>query len=142
MEQLRAQLESINGSNYKAYKALQGDFQFPDYLLRIDHVQGDSFADPSRCRLFIPAQSVAIPVALYSNRCRTIALEDFIGRGFAAAIKANTKGRRGSGRSGEVAVAAYGQQVLERNAVLMREGNIEVRIQLGLPAEGRSVAAA
>ncbi len=142
MERLRAQLESINRSNYKAYKALEGDFQFRDYLLRIDHVQGDSFADPSRCRLFIPAETVHIPDSLYSNRCRTIALEDFIGRRVAAAIKQKTKGRRGSGRSGEVAIAAYGQQVLERNAVLLREGNIELRIQLGLPAEGRSVAAA
>ncbi len=142
MERLRALLESINRKNYKTYKVLQGDFQFPDYLLRIDHVQGDAFADPSRCRLFIPAATASIPATLYSNRCRTIALEDFIGRGVAAAIKQHTKGRRGSGRSGEIAIAPYGQQVLERNAVLLHEGNIELRIQLGLPAEGRSVAAA
>ena len=64
MERLRAQLESINRKNYKAYKVLQGDFQFPYYLLRIDHVQGDAFADPSRCRLFIPAQTVNIPASL------------------------------------------------------------------------------
>jgi predicted ABC-class ATPase len=82
-----------------------------------------------------------LPVTLYNNRCRAIALEDFIGRRFAAAIKGGVRGKRGSGRSGEVSIAAYGQQVIERNAVLVREGNIEVRLQVGLPADGRTVAA-
>ncbi|MCW8887918.1 MAG: ABC-ATPase domain-containing protein [Gammaproteobacteria bacterium] len=141
MEQLRQQLETIDQRGYKAYKTLEGDFQFPDYLLRIDHVQGDPFADPSRCRLFINSDTVKIPDSLFSNRCRTVALEDFIGRSFARAIHSKVKGKRGSGRSGEVTIASYGQEVLERNAVLVRDGNIEVRIQISLPADGRSVNA-
>lgn len=141
MNRLKEQLEHIDQRGYKAYKKIEGDFQFPDYLLRIDHVQGDPFADPSRCRIFIDAATANIPTALISNRCRTIAIEDFIGRHFASAINNIAKGKRGSGRSGEITIAAYGQEVLERNAVLVRDGNIEVRIQIGLPAEGRSVDA-
>ena len=139
MKRLQEQLETIDQRGYKAYRELEGDFQFPDYLLRIDHVQGDPFADPSRCRIFISAATANIPSALFSNRCRTTALEDFIGRSFSAAINSKVKGKRGSGRSGEVSIAAYGQEVLERNAVLVSDGAIEVRIQIGLPAEGRSV---
>ena len=141
MQRLREQLEKIDRQGYKSYKGLEGDFQFPDYLLRIDHVQGDPFADPSRCRIFIDAATAGIPAILFNNRCRTTALEDFIGRSFSAAIISKVKGRRGSGRSGEVSIAAYGQEVLERNAVLVRDGNIELRIQIGLPAERRLVDA-
>jgi len=140
MQRLRKQLEAIDQRGYKAYKGLEGDFQFPDYLLRIDHVQGDPFADPSRCRIFITAATANIPTTLFNNRCRATALEDFIGRSFAAAINNKVKGKRGSGRSGEIAIARYGQEILQRNTVLVEDGNIEVRIQISLPAEGRSVS--
>jgi len=140
MQRLREQLEAIDQHSYKAYKELEGDFQFPGYLLRIDHVQGDPFADPSRCRIFITAATANIPTTLFNNRCRTTALEDFIGRSFAAAINSKVKGKRGSGRSGEIAIARYGQEILQRNTVLVEDGNIEVRIQISLPAEGRSVS--
>lgn len=122
MNRLKEQLEHIDQHGYKAYKAIEGDFQFPDYLLRIDHVQGDPFADPSRCRIFINATTANIPATLINNRCRTVAIEDFIGRSFSSAIKNRVKGNRGSGRSGEVTIAAYSQEVLERNAVLVRDG--------------------
>jgi len=139
MAHLREILNTIDQRGYKAYKELEGEFQFPDYRLRIDHVQGDPFADPSRCRIFITAATANIPIGLESNRYRTTALEDFIGRSFASAIKSKVKGKRGSGRSGEVTIAHYGQEVLQRNAVLVRDGNIEVRIQIALPAEMRTV---
>ena len=139
MKLLREKLNNIDQRGYKAYKDLEGDYQFPDYRLRIDHVQGDPFADPSRCRILISAAKASLPLALDSNRCRTTALEDFIGRSFADAIKSQVKGKRGSGRSGEVAIARYGQEVLERNAVLVRDGAIEVRIQIALPADMRTV---
>ncbi len=141
MDRLEGLLDQIDRRGYKAYKQLQGDYQFPDFLLRIDHVQGDPFADPSRCRIFIEPSAIALADSLYSNNIRRIALEDYLGRCFAAAIKQHVKGNRGAGKSGEVAIAAYGQQVLQRNAVLVREGGVELRFRLGLPADGRSVNA-
>lgn len=142
MQRLREKLEKIDRQGYKSYKGLEGDFQFPDYLLRIDHVQGDPYADPSRCRIFISSTTAQLPSTLVNIRCRTTALEDFIGRNFAAAInsKVKGKGKRGSGRSGEIAIALYGQEILRRNTVLVKDGDIEVRIQISLPAEGRTVA--
>jgi predicted ABC-class ATPase len=53
MNKLAQLLDEIDHHGYQAYKKLVDDFQFPDFLLRIDHVQGNPFADPSRCRLFI-----------------------------------------------------------------------------------------
>ena len=45
-EELRQQLHSINRKSYPAYKALKGVYHFGNYLLSIDHVQGDPFASP------------------------------------------------------------------------------------------------
>lgn len=141
MDKLEHILNQIDRRGYKAYKQIQGDYHFPDFLLRIDHVQGDPFADPSRCRIFIDASKINLAKGLYANRVRRIALEDYLGRRFAAAIKQHVKGNRGAGKSGVVSIAAYGQQVLERNAVLVRNGAVELRFQVGLPADGRSVNA-
>ncbi|OOZ38486.1 hypothetical protein BOW53_15415 [Solemya pervernicosa gill symbiont] len=139
MQQLETQLKEIDQRGYKAYKSLQGCYSFPRYQLFIDHVQGDPFAEPSRCRILIEADEMSLPAGLFSNAIRTIALEDYLGRHFAEAIKDHVKGHRGSGRSGEVAIASYGQQVLQRNAVLVRAGSVEVRFQLALPADARRV---
>jgi len=141
MNKLRQLLDEIDLHGYKAYKKLVGDFQFPEFLLRIDHVQGDPFADPSRCRIFIQATKATIPRSLFNTRSRTIALEDFLGRSFTDAIKQQVQGGRGDGMSGEMTVTNYGQEVLERNAVIVQDGNVELRIRIGLPAVKRTVNA-
>ena len=48
MEKLRTQLRQIDHKGYKAYKTLEGEYNFGTYRLCIDHVQGDPFATPSR----------------------------------------------------------------------------------------------
>jgi predicted ABC-class ATPase len=140
MERLQTLLTDLDGRGYKAYKRLQGEYRFPEFQLCIDHVQGDPFAEPSRCRILIGRHTAAIPGLLYSSPARLTALEDFLGRSFAHAINLHVEGRRGSGRSGEITIAPYGQQVLERNAVLVTDGELELRFQAALPAEGRSIS--
>ena len=41
-------LSSINGRSYGAYKCLADKYKFNNYVLSIDHVQGDPFASPSK----------------------------------------------------------------------------------------------
>ena len=53
-EELQRELRSINRKSYPAYKGLKGAYQFPDYQLFIEHVQGDPFAAPSALRIFVP----------------------------------------------------------------------------------------
>ena len=48
---LNATLQRINGRGYKAYNDIRGRWQCPGFVLCIDHVQGDPFAAPSRCRV-------------------------------------------------------------------------------------------
>ena len=50
---LKNELQRIDGKGYKSYKDLQEQYDFNDYILSIDHVQGDPFASPSRLRVII-----------------------------------------------------------------------------------------
>lgn len=141
MQNLKNLLTQIDGQGYKAYRRLQGEFQFDKFRLHIDHVQGDPFAEPSRCRVVLPLTATSLPSHLYDNSIRRIALEDYLGRRFAAAIKSLAREKRGSGRSGEFNIASYGQQVLRRSTVLIRTASLEVRFQIGLPANDRRIDA-
>ena len=141
MQILKKLLARIDGLGYKAYRQLQGEFQFVDFKLHIDHVQGDPFADPSRCRVVLPISATGLPDHLFDNPVRRIALEDYLGRRCAAAIKSFASEKRGSGRSGEFEIANYGQQVLRRSTVLIHASSLEVRFQIGLPAHNRRIDA-
>ena len=48
---LKTQLQAIHRRSYPAYKSLKGSYQFRDFILHIDHVQGDPFA--GRTAVFI-----------------------------------------------------------------------------------------
>ena len=141
MQNLKNLLARIDGQGYKSYKRLVGEFQFTGFRLHIDHVQGDPFAEPSRCRVVLPLASTGLPHHLFDNSIRRIALEDYLGRRFAAAIKSLVREKRGSGRSGEFNIASYGQQVLYRSTVLINAPSLEVRFQIGLPANNRRIDA-
>ena len=63
-EELRRQLHQIDHKGYKAYKILEGEYEFGAYRLCIDHVQGDPFATPSRVRIVYKNQK-NIPEELF-----------------------------------------------------------------------------
>ncbi|HEY8476989.1 MAG TPA: ABC-ATPase domain-containing protein [Chloroflexota bacterium] len=134
---LEQRLRAVDGRGYPAYKQLEGVYEFPTFLLFIDHVQGDPFAAPSRLRVRVPQRLAGFPPELYRTPVRRVALEDFIARQFAAAIRRLVKGSRGTGKSGLVAVDAGGQEVLERTAAVVTPDYVEVRFVAGLPAAGR-----
>ena len=141
MNNLQGLLNTIDLQGYKAYKQLLGNYTFPGFLLIIDHVQGDPFAYPSRCRIVVKATDIWFSESLFNTRARKIALEDFLGRSFSHAIKKQVQGNRGDGMSGIMTIASYGQEILERNAVLIDKDEIEFRMQIALPAEKRRVNA-
>lgn len=130
-------LQRIDGRGYGAYKDCEGAHAFEGFTLWIDHVQADPFAAPSRVRVRLPASAAGFPRGCFETKDRTVALRDFLARSFAAAGGGR---RRGSGRSGEIAVALPGQEILERSSVVATaDGDIEVRFLVGLPARGRTV---
>ena len=51
--ELQTLLRQIDHKSYPAYKDTKGKYQFPQYVLSIDHVQGDPFAAPSKVSILI-----------------------------------------------------------------------------------------
>lgn len=76
MQRLKTMLNSIDHKGYPAYKGLKGSYDFGDYRLGIDKVQGDPFASPSRISLVVPQSTHAIPKEFYEQKHRRIAVED------------------------------------------------------------------
>ena len=62
-QELRSSLLAIDHRGYPAYKDLKGSYRFPDYILGIDHVQGDPFASPSRVSIHVPMETAGFPTA-------------------------------------------------------------------------------
>ncbi|MGB0564824.1 MAG: ABC-ATPase domain-containing protein, partial [Spirulinaceae cyanobacterium] len=137
-QHLRQLLHRIDGSSYKAYKDLKGAYQFPDFTLHIDYVQGDPFAAPSRLRVRVPQTVAQFPPEAYGARSRAIALQDYLIRQFAQAA-ADLSSHRGSGKSGLIAVTRLGQEILDRSAATVNSDWIELRFVVGLPARGRRI---
>jgi predicted ABC-class ATPase len=134
---LRQQLQRLDGKGYKAYKDIRGAYEYDQFQLFIDHVQGDPFAAPSWVRIRLQHD---MPAWAFENRSREVALCDFLTRKFARAISRHAKGDRGSGKSGSIFIDRPGQEILERTSVLRYDDILEVRFLVGLPAFGRRIA--
>lgn len=137
MDLLNKKLLALHDKGYKAYKDIKGSYHYPDFTLTIDHVQGDPFAAPSRVSVRMDMTHTGFPENLWEKPVRRLALEDYLGRAIKTAISKFAKGHRGSGGSGEINISTSGQQILIRNAVIIKPEYIEARIVMGLPAQGR-----
>ena len=141
--ELRSLLNRIDRRGYPAYKDTRGTYQFPNYILSIDHVQGDPFAAPSRLSILVKGRAAGFPPELYDRPHRRIALHDQLTRRFGAAAERFSFQAKGSGQSGLIAVSRCGQEVLERTACRLdpKSGDVLMRFEVGFPANGRTVNA-
>ncbi len=140
-QELRSQLRQIDHKGYKAYKVLEGEYDFGTYRLCIDHVQGDPFASPSRVRI-VYFNRGSIPGEYLGEKHRRIAVEDTLLRRLHRALgECRDRDRKGSGKSGLVTACRTGQEILERTAMHVTAEAIEARIEVGFPAFGRTIAA-
>jgi len=138
-DDLKNILNRIDGKGYKAYKDIEGSFDFGLFTLYIDHVQGDPFAASSRLRFHIPLSRTGFPASLFERRIKRIAFQDFIVRRFETVQRKLVKGYRGTGKSGLISIDSGKQEILERSAVSIDAQGVEVRFTVGLPAEGRRI---
>lgn len=140
-DRLRDKLLTLEGKGYGTYKTLAGAYRFPRHVLYIDHVQPDPFAPPSLLRVQVDMAEAQFPPDLWQTPTQRMALEDLIARRCREIARRQSRGRGGAGRSGAIMVDAGGQEILPRTACRLREDHVEVRLALGLPAEGRKVLA-
>jgi len=141
--QLQQILARIDRRSYSAYKDTRGAYQFPGYVLSIDHVQGDPFAAPSKLSIHVKGTRAGFPAALYAMSCQRVALQDAITRLFEKQAHQCSGIAKGSGRSGLIAISRCGQEVLERTACHIdpERGDLVLRLEVGFPADGRTINA-
>ena len=142
-EDLRKLLLSIDHRGYPAYKETRGRWSYGNYILSIDHVQGDPFVAPSSVSVIVPGRVARFPKEYTAPAHRLVALQDMLLRFFSREIRGRERQRDGSGKSGLIEVSRPGQEVLERTACRVdpESGDVTVRFEIGFPANGRSINA-
>ena len=132
-------LQSINRKSYPTYKSLRGAYKFSNFILSIDHVQGDPFASPSHISVKIPHSVADFPTEYYKDSiCRTT-LADFLTRQFEKEIYRYSFRAKGSGKSGLISITHCGQEILSRTACEITSQEIIARFLVGFPANGRTI---
>lgn len=142
-EDLKELLKKIDHKSYPAYKDTAGKYQFPGYVLSIDHVQGDPFAAPSKISILIRGKDAGFPKELFHTKWKRIALQDMILRLFYRQVDHYSFQAKGSGKSGLMSVSRCGQEILERSDCQIEEesGDLHFRMEVGFPASGRTIQA-
>ena len=138
-EALKRELDRIDGKSYRLYKDLEGEYDFENYRLSIDYVQGDPFASPSRIRVIVNQNVAKFPKELFDNKNKNIAMADYLTREFYSNINRGSERVSGSGKSGLIAISKCPQEILDRTSIIINEDKIEARFYVGFPARGRSV---
>lgn len=140
-EELRQQLRSINRKSYPAYKGLKGLYHFGNYILSIDHVQGDPFASPSHVSIQISHRDAGFPIEYYKDTLTRTTLCDYLTRQFEKQVSQYSFRAKGSGKSGLLTVSHCGQEIFSRTACEITEKGITARFFVGFPANGRTINA-
>ena len=138
-EDLRRLLESIDRKSYPAYKSAQGAYQFGNFTLSIDHVQGDPFAAPSKVSITVAHQKAGYPVDFFDKLWKKTAFEDYLIRQFGKEIAQYNFKAKGSGKSGLIAISSPGPEILSRTACECSKTGITARFEVGFPANGRTI---
>ncbi len=135
MSALYEALVRLDGRPYPAYRDLEGRWwDLGGFTIRLDRVQGDPFAAPTRVSLRIHTQ---IPPDWCRTRAMRTAVEDWLLRRFGEGLQGH---RRGSGRSGQLGIYRPGPEICERSALRIDpEGEATIRFTVGLPARGRRI---
>lgn len=138
---LKNKLESIHRKSYPAYKSLRGSYTFGDFVLSIDHVQGDPFAAPSSLHVELPLKKAGFLEKYLEKRHTKTALEDLILRSFSKALDQYSFKAKGSGKSGLISTSRPGPEIMRRTAVEFNNIALLVRFEVGFPANGRTINA-
>lgn len=138
---LKNKLESIHRKSYPAYKSLRGSYTFGDFVLSIDHVQGDPFAAPSSLHVELPLKKAGFPEKYLEKRHTKTALEDLILRSFSKALDQYSFKAKGSGKSGLISTSRPGPEIMRRTAVEFNNIALLVRFEVGFPTNGRTINA-
>ena len=86
-KELIKSLLSIDGKSYGLYKSLKGDYHFDRFILKIDKIQADPYAPPSKMRLIIDSKITGMPDEIIETKEKRIVVSDFFTRIFYSEIE-------------------------------------------------------
>jgi len=92
-----------------------------------------------KVRAIVSQKDAGFPEALYDKPYKRIGVIDFLTRLFFNNIKKYYNPTGGSGKSGLISIDRCGQEILDRTSVVINRDRVEVRFEVGLPANGRRV---
>lgn len=137
-DDLRRLLLRLDGAGYGGYRALgeAGAWAFPGFVLRVDHVQRDPFAPPSRMRVFRDAEATGFSAALCRSGPRALGVACRVARRFGEGRVEDLVEGRGVG----LTITVPGQEVLPISAIILgSDGGVEARFTAALPGRGRRI---
>ena len=133
MEELKRKLKSIDGMGYKAYKKIEGEYNFRWFTLKIHHSQPDPFAPPSSVSIEAGMDALSYPPEFYEGE-RKIPFEDYINRRFFEMTHSQRNRERGY-----IEIIKPSQKILKRSSVSIDGNKITLRFFVSLPAHGRRI---
>lgn len=140
---LKQRLIELDGYGYGDYRSIRGHYGFTDassaFNLSLNYVQRDPFAAPSLVCLQVSQKVAGFPVRWITEYAAQTAIADYLTRQVAQVAQSLQK-ERGSGKSGQIKIAAPSQAVIRRTAIWINSNGIEARLTVGLPALGRRIA--
>ncbi|MDO4260302.1 MAG: ABC-ATPase domain-containing protein [Actinomycetaceae bacterium] len=131
-EDLIQLLTGLDNRTYGAYKSAIGDWDYGDFRLAIDYVQADPYAPPSSVRAITTPAKMGLPSRALASTDARLATADHLVRVFEESIRDFTT-------SGDVRIARAGQEILQRSSCTVTPDQVEIRFQVQLPAQGRSI---
>lgn len=139
-DRLRDKLIIMNGKGVQVYRDLAGAYRFERFELYLDAIRPDPVAPTGLVRVRIDQAEAQVPRDLWESPSRRLAVQDFLGRAVREAIARHVR-TRWSGRTPPLAIDAGGPEILARTSCTVAEDYVEIRLTVGLPAEGRKVQA-
>ncbi len=139
-ERLRDKLIVSNGKGTQVYRNLAGAYRFDRFELHLDVVHADPFAPSCWARVRVDQAEAQVPGEMWASPSGRLAAEDFLARAVQDAIARHVR-TRWQGRAAPAAIQAGGETVLQRACCSIGEESVEIRLTIGLPAEGRKVQA-
>lgn len=139
-DRLRDKLIVMNGKGTQAYRTLAGAYRFDRFELHLDAIQPDPVSPSCWARVRIDQAEAQVPPEMWGSPVGRLAAEDFLSRAVREAIGRHVR-TRWQGKATPVAIQAGGGEILQRSCCTVTEDFVEIRLMIGLPAEGRKVLA-
>lgn len=129
-------LRRLDGATYGAYRQVIGQWDYGRFKVAIDRIQADSYAPPSSVRILLSPTAMNLPSELLETIDTRLAVGDFLNRSFGRNILEHANS---TGKEPALSIARVSPEILLRSAVNVQPNQVELRIQVQMPARGRRI---